>query len=112
MGMGLCRGGDPVPPSPPGAAGADVGVGETGRGAAAVGGQRHRALRAARLQAGGHEAAAGTGAAGGRGVGGVHGPPLAVPASPHGAARRIGASWTGTTSTYSRSPSTPRSWPT
>lgn len=36
-------------------------------------------------------------------------PLLDVPASPCGAARRIGASWTATTSTYSRSPSTPRS---
>jgi len=48
------------PHSPPGAAGEDAGAGEAGRGAAAAGGERHPALRAARLQAGGHEAAPGS----------------------------------------------------
>lgn len=75
--IGLCSSSDPVPPSPPRAAGADAGVGEAGRGAAAVGGRCHRALRAARLQAGGHEAAAGTGTA--RGVGVCMDPPPGCP---------------------------------
>lgn len=49
-----------APRSSPRAAGADAGAGEAGRGAAAAGGRCHPALRAARVQAGGHEAAPGT----------------------------------------------------
>lgn len=40
------------------------------------------------------------------------GTPWVSPPSPRGAARRTGASWTSTTSSCGRSPSTPRSSPT
>lgn len=40
------------------------------------------------------------------------GTPRVSPPSPHGAARRTGASWTSTTSSCGRSPSTLRSSPT